>query len=632
MCGILGTVNKLFDNSTLDLIKHRGPNDCGIEKFSANDHTVQFGHRRLSIIDLSSAGHQPMNSACNRFSIVFNGEIYNHLELRKKLPSHIIFNGHSDTETILHYLKEFGITGIKDFNGIFAIAYLDQFNKMLYLARDPFGVKPLYYHEGKDNTFTFSSEMNPIKHLIAQSHIDTEALATLLRLRFNPSPDTIIKEIKKIRPGHYLEIDLNTKDIVAKHCAFLDKIPKTIKYGTRNLIELYGEKVIEAVKHQLLSDVEVGILLSGGVDSALVACIAKQNYSGRLKAFTIGFEDDFASDEIETARETADLLGLEHYVRKITFTDFLNTIKVSSRIVEEPLASTSIIPMYFLSELAAKHVKVVLTGQGADEPLGGYTRYKSELVRNKIPGFLRHRMLPLAKLTSANNEKLLRGINAIGIDDTIERFLTVYEVFTEPEIEKLISVKERQSIKRIEYFYNLLDCENKYDSVERMMGLDSRLNLADDLLNYTDKITMHFSLECRVPMLDLKLVEFIESLPYHSKVSLFNAKIIHKQFAREILPGRIVNRKKKGFESPTKIWFKKESHIIEEILLSGGTTFSNLFNQRYISEIISHHKNGYNKEKQIFLLLSIYFIFDSFNIEHNPLASNICTATSPLAR
>jgi asparagine synthase (glutamine-hydrolysing) len=615
MCGILGSVNKSFDISVLDLIKHRGPDDSGIEEVHVNGNMVTFGQRRLSIIDLSPAGHQPMVTECGNYMIILNGEIYNHMEQREKLTKEINFKGHSDTETILYYLKVYGINGIRDFNGIFALAFLDKITNKLFLARDPFGVKPLYYYEGENRDLIFSSEIRPIKTLLKKCSLNKDALATLLRLRYNPSPDTLYQQIRKIHPGHYLELELNDLKFLLKNHSFINKIPKTVNYPAGDVIRLYGQKLEEAVKRQLLSDVEVGILLSGGIDSALVAALAQKHYNGKLKTFTIGFEGDYSEDEIEDAAETAEILGLNHKFKKISFTDFLDIIKKCTNIVEEPLATTSIIPMYFLSELASKEVKVVLTGQGADEPLGGYTRYKSELIRYMIPGFLRKKILPISSINKIRNENISRGLNALGIENVIERFLSAWEVFNNEEIGKLISIYDRVSYQKIDYFYNLLNCETKRHPVERMMSLDARLNLADDLLNYTDKITMHFALECRVPMLDLELVKFIESLGYQMKLNLRGGKIVHKQFALKILPDKIINRKKKGFLSPTNNWFKNEADIIKEILLSGGTNFSKVFNQKYVAEIIELHVHGYNKEKQIFLLLSIFFWLESLREE-----------------
>jgi asparagine synthase (glutamine-hydrolysing) len=616
MCGILGSINFPFNQSHLDMIKHRGPDDFGIENASVNDNTIEFGHRRLSIIDLSPAGHQPMFSECGNYLIIFNGEIYNHLELREKLSNEIEFKGHSDTETILYYLIKFGINGIKDFNGIFAFALLDKVANKLFLVRDPFGIKPLYYYIGENNDLIFSSEIRPIRSMLMNCSLDKEALACLLRLRFNPAPDTLYQEIKKIHPGHFLEVDLGNFQLLWKHYSYLNEIPKTAIIRMDDAEQLYGQKLEAAVRKQLLSDVEVGILLSGGIDSALIAALAQRHYVGRLKAFTIGFEGDFNEDEIEDAAETAELLGLEHLHKKISFSDFINIIKKCTQIVEEPLATTSIIPMYFLSELASKYVKVVLTGQGADEPLGGYYHYKSELLRSMIPGVIRRKLNPLIQLTKIRDERLIRGAKAFGIERELERFLTVYEVFTNREIMQLISCNDLKSYDKINYLYKILNCEIKKYPVERMMSLDSRLNLADDLLNYTDKITMNFSLECRVPMLDLELVNYIESLPHFMKLNLRDGKIIHKRYARMILPDKIIHRKKKGFLSPTNYWFKAEAEVIMDILLSKGTNFSKVFKQSYVEELIKLHLQGYNKEKQIFLLLSIYFWLDSLSKDH----------------
>lgn len=607
MCGILGSVNIAFDQTTLDTIKHRGPDDFGLEKFTIHTHSVLFSQRRLSIIDLSPAGHQPMLSNCGDYALIFNGEIYNHLDLRKALPDNLQYKGHSDTETILYYLIENGIDGVKDLNGIFAFAYLDLKKGMLFLARDPFGVKPLYYHKTQENHIIFSSEIRPLKAQLEGAVINQNALASLLRLRYNASPLTLHDQIEKVRPGHYLALNLSNNTIVCKNHHYFEPLPKTISRETQDLVHLYGQKLEEAVKRQLLSDVEIGILLSGGIDSALVAALATKHYDGKLKAFTIGFEGNYEEDEIEDAAETARILGLEHCYKKISFPDFLATIEKCSNIVEEPLATTSMIPMYFLSELAAQQVKVVLTGQGADEPLGGYTRYKSELMYGLTPNLLKSMALPVAKLLRSGSEHTLKGARALNINSDIDRFLSVYEVFSDREIMQLIGTHDKQSRNSINYYYDLLNCRQKESSVERMMAIDTRMNLADDLLNYTDKITMHFSMECRVPMLDLELVKFIEALPQKFKLNMKGGKIIHKKFAEKLLPTSIITRKKKGFLSPTDRWFRSEASILKEILLTGGTLFSKVFNQHFVAQLIDQHVQGNNREKQIFLLLNIYF-------------------------
>mgnify|MGYP003638845424 FL=1 len=408
-------------------------------------------------------------------------------------------------------------------------------------------------------------------------------------------------------PGHYLELNLNSKTIQVSSHYFGGELPKIKIKDADVLVKQYGIELEKAVKRQLLSDVEVGVLLSGGIDSAVVAFLAKKHYKGRLKAFTVGFEGENEEDEIKEAKETAALLGLEHHIKKISFSDFLGLIKECSRIVEEPLATTSMIPMFYLAKLSAEHVKVVLTGQGADEPLGGYTRYKSEIIRDKVPSFLRSAIKPIVKILGFKNEQVIRGAKVLGIDSEMDRFISVYEIFSSDEIMELIGVDDSYSKKVVTNFNEILNCNSRENSVEKMMAIDTRMNLSDDLLNYTDKITMNFSIECRVPMLDIELVKFMETLPLDLKISSKEGKIIHKEFAKNILPERIINRSKKGFKSPTNRWFREEIKTLEIILLAKGTEFSKRFNLVYVSKILKSHLDGFNKEKQIFLLLSIYY-------------------------
>jgi len=604
MCGILGSINFSFNYEVLSLISHRGPDSNGIFKTDIGKHSVQLAQTRLAIVDLSEAGNQPMISVCGNYVITFNGEIYNHLNLRNKLTE-INFKGHSDTETILYYLIKYGIDGIKDFNGIFAFCYLDLKKQKMLLVRDFFGVKPLYYSLEKNN-LVFSSEIRPIIKL-KKDELDLDNLASLLRLRYIPSPNTLYKNINKLRPGHYAEINLQDKDINFREYAFISELPSTknIKYDSA-LLE-YETKISEAVNRQLMSDVEVGILLSGGIDSAIVAALAQKHSSKKLKAFTIGFEGLYDEDEIANAKETADILGLEHYSAKMSFDDFLTIFKETIRIVEEPLATTSLIPMYFLSKLASEHVKVVLTGQGADEPLGGYQRYQGEIVSAKIPRTLIKWAGNLVNVLGIKNEKIIRASNSLGEKDDVKRFVKVYSIFNEAEIEKLLNIKEKKSYKAVNYYYQLLNCKKKKKSVERMMAIDTRMNLSDDLLIYTDKITMNFSLECRVPLLDTELINFIESLPSEFRVKRNKTKIIHKDFAKKILSEKIINRKKMGFQSPTDMWFKKYNSEIKKLLLNDNHPFARIFNLKEVEFIINQHQKGYNKEKQIFLLMGIYY-------------------------
>jgi asparagine synthase (glutamine-hydrolysing) len=441
-------------------------------------------------------------------------------------------------------------------------------------------------------------------------------------LRYNPSPDTLLKEIKKVHPGHYLLFEFENGISVSSRPYTNWRPPVDIsESGKKNPFDTYTQKIENAVARQLLSDVDIGVLLSGGVDSAVVAALASKHYGKRLKAFTIGFEEVHFEDEIHDAAYTASFLGIDHYYRRISFTEFLTHIRTCTEIVEEPLATTSIIPMYYLAELASEHVKVVLTGQGADEPLGGYRKYKLEMLRTVIPPPLRKVVSGLATMAGGRNEAFRRGSSALSIKTTLERFLATSEVFVNAEIQALINISDIRSIQHLEYIHSCIRFKTNITLVEQLMALDTRMNLADDLLNYTDKLTMHFSLECRVPLLDLELVRYIEGLPVRRKLNMTAGKIIHKQFAQSLLPREIVYRKKKGFQSPTRDWFRRESQTIREILLVPSSAFARLFNQAAVSKIIDEHQDGYNREKQIFLLLSIHYWLEYVErkVQHTPV-------------
>lgn len=608
MCGILGSINLSFNHDALDLISSRGPDDSGIYQKQVGHHSVFFGHRRLSIVDLSDAGHQPMVDTSGNYALCYNGEVYNHSLLRSDLrETH--FKGHSDTETILYHLIENGIGRVTDLNGIFAFSYLDSHNQKLFLVRDPFGIKPLYY-KVSGSSFVFCSEIKPILKLM-NDQVSKDNLSELLTLRYSASPNTLFKGIKKLRPGHVLEIDLNGESISYNESSYLNYTNKVLNISFNEAVEEYGRLFSQSIQRQLMSDVDIGVLLSGGVDSALVAKYAADLSPGRLKAFTVGFDKKGFADETLEAKESSDIIGMDYYDTSISYDDFLSTINTCVDIVEEPSATTSIVPMFYLSKLAADNVKVVMSGQGADEPLGGYRRYQGELYKKLLPPKLISAILPIAKKLGVTNEVVLRGLSSLSKTDDVSRFLASSRVFEEGEINSLIGSHNNKSSIKIDYFYKLLECASKPDSVDRLMSIDLRMNLADDLLLYTDKITMHHSLECRVPMLDNDLIRFIESLPSEYKLKFRQGKIIHKAFAKRVLPDNIVNRKKKGFLSPTNEWFKRKD-ILADLLLNNNSKFSTIFDVSEVEKIIDQHINGYNRERHIFLLLSTYFWLEKY--------------------
>ncbi|HEY1025498.1 MAG TPA: asparagine synthase (glutamine-hydrolyzing) [Sphingobacteriaceae bacterium] len=624
MCGILGSVNIDCTMKYLDSIKHRGPDASGHLNVSDSKHQVEFLHRRLSIIDLSDAGSQPMSSYDKQGVLIFNGEIYNHLELKSKLTG-ISFAGASDTETIVNYFRKFSFDKcIGDLNGIFGLAYLDKEKMQLYLARDRYGVKPLYYYYNSEQII-FSSEIRPIKsHL--NPEIDRGTLLNLLKVRYTPAPFTIYSQVFKLEPGQVITIDLSLQRMAVKKEYFVKPSPTlgTRKGDKTQLVRIYGDLFEKAVERQLMSDVEVGVLLSGGIDSALVAAIANRKCQNKIKAFTIGFESDHPDvDEITFADETAQLLGLEHYCKRISLNDFLGSISNTVRIIEEPIGTTSIIPMYYLSELAASHVKVVLSGQGADEPLGGYYKYKglsllanTRILKKAFPNFFKR--INLGKL---KNDKARRFLSSVLAKDSIDAFIEYNSITSKGTLAELINANYydsgiKSSNEKLSQFYSILKerTESSKNIRDLFLYYDLRTCLADDMLMYTDKITMNFSLECRVPILDNDLIDFVESLNSKYKFNTRNGKLIHKEFAKEYLPSTIINRKKLAFKSPAKHWFNQNHEQIIEAFAS-GQKFNSIFNRKAISKLLNDHSIGNNLENIIFLLLSLrYFLED---IEQN---------------
>lgn len=611
MCGIIGTVDLPIDQAALDLIAHRGPDGQGLTTRTLGVHRVVFGHRRLAIVDLSANGAQPMASSDDAHLVTFNGEIYNHLELRRQIRG-IAFRGHSDTETLLYSLAARGTAAIGDLNGIFAFAWLDLQRRRLVLVRDPFGVKPLYYARVGAG-LVFASEIKPLLQLVPKQ-VDRRRLATLLKLRYSPSPDTLFEDIHRLRPGHFLDIDLAGESLRVSEVAYRGTVTQAAeRVGLDSAVQRYGDLFTAAVERQLMSDVEVGVLLSGGVDSALVAAVARKALDKPIKAFTVGFTGAEAAgvDEVDDARHTAGQLGLDHHVVRIGSDGFIEALRECVRIVEEPLATTSIVPMRFLAQLAARHVKVVLSGQGADEPLGGYGRYQGALLSRYVPRWLAQAGGGVAGALGLRNDQLRRGLAALAQPDEIGRLCETYAVFTDEEITALTGTAVTDAKARIRYFHDLLGCAALPDEAARMMALDLRLNLADDLLLYTDKITMASSLECRVPILDLDLVRYLESLPVEYRVTLRQRKRVHKLFAREYLPAAIIERPKKGFWSPTARWFR-DSRAIHDLLLQPDSRFAGFLDRQAVARTLEQHRRGHNRERHIFLLLCLFFWFEEF--------------------
>lgn len=606
MCGIVGTVNQAFDENVLDLIAHRGPDDRGVETVSIDEDEITFGHVRLSIQDLSDAGHQPMYSHDKNYLLIFNGEVYNHLELRQKLPK-IVFQGHSDTETILHYLAKFGVESVKDFNGIFAFAFFDIKQKKLYLARDRFGVKPLYCHQKKEQLF-FASEIKPILKMGEDFGLDMQAVNEYFTLRYNPSPKTSIKGIQKLYPGEVLSYDLETYTLT-KVCNINEKLIPNIQIDKHKSeaywVSALSETLEAAVERQMLGDVEIGSFLSGGLDSALITAIASKYTKNTLKTFCIGFEGSEAFDESVAARRSAELLGTEHFDIIASASDYMQNLQEATFMNEEPNGTENTFAQYEISELASKHSKVVLAGQGADEIFMGYGKYKAELEREKYLPYLKMAKPFSALLLSPKLHKVKRTLYALTEEDELKRFEKIYTVFTNRERQRLLKSNFADEGTSLEYFFSLIPTE--LNALDKIAILDTYTSLSDELLMYGDKMTMATSVEMRVPFLDNEVVALAQKIPNHYKIKNGVHKYILKEVAKRYLPDEIIHRPKKGFDMPSLAWFQNDLNgEIMEFLTSQEALIPQYIPKNEMKKIILNYKQ--HKEfdvRKVYLLMSI---------------------------
>ncbi len=606
MCGIFGTT---FPVSAAQLaaskaaLQHRGPDSNGEETVTlGSGKEIVLQHTRLAIQDLSPSGHQPMWSQCGRWLVTFNGEIYNHYDIRKQLS--VSFRSSSDTETLVEAISHFGVEKtLPLLNGIFAFAALDTHSETLYVARDPFGIKPVYYVQ-ESGGLSFSSEVKPLLAVHGKRKLNPSGLSLFLNLRYTPSPDTLLEGVERLAAGHLLTYQCQS-DQLNLSCysqANQDRFDGSLDEA----VDQYHQVLGEAVQRQLIGDVPVGILLSGGIDSALVAFHAKAHPG--ITGYTVGFGDDYDDCEIADAAETASTLGIAHQHVTIDPTRFIHELPTIVRSVEEPLGTTSIMAMWSLTQLAKRDVTVALTGQGSDEPWGGYRRYKIEHLMARLPFLKNGVSKPLSWLAGlSNKEAIVRGLGCVGSSNTAERFHRAYALFSENDARALFPALENNTQAAIQRWLDWLPLGLAMPSAEQMMRIDTRLNLADDLLLYGDKISMAFALEARVPMLDIDLVKFIESLPLHYRSSFQQTKIVHKLSAQRYLPTHIVNRKKKGFQVPFGAWSKSlwresvEAHLLAE----DNPLFQQVERKALLSIWQRHLKGGRDLSKQIFALLTL---------------------------
>ena len=609
MCGIAGIcpAGDVDRAAVLSILSHRGPDESGDASIEAGGARIWLGHTRLAILDLSAAGRQPMSSQDARWWITYNGEIYNHQELRRELErSHDVkFRGHSDTETLVESLAAWGLLRtLPLLNGMFAFAAVDRKKGVVYLVRDAFGVKPLYYRRLPGGGMAFASEIRAIRALTGQSvSVSQQGLQTFLALRYVPSPDTLEDGLFRLPPGHYMAVTLKDSDEVVG--CFLKAGEERTGASVGEAADLYTAALRQAVHRQMLSDVPVGVLLSGGVDSGLVAALAREKDQS-LTAFTVGFGERFPECEISDATATCKQLGLRHESVVIDEDNLWSALPSVVAAIEEPLGTTSVLAMWYLVALARKYVTVVLTGQGTDEPWGGYRRYQMEVLRQLLPGPVPWRALgKVTRLYKHFPDSLERTLRALPETDVVPRFVNAYTLFTPEQRFQLTGTDSAGCAEEAVRYWLTATAWAGLEPVERMMRIDAHMNLADDLLLYGDKIAMSVGLEARVPMLDTELTRFVDALPRKHKVSVGRGKVLHRMVACQYLPASIIEARKRGFLLPFGSFSRGPWRgRIEDVLFNRGARYLRLLRKDAVKRLWTEHLHRWpDRSRQIFALL-----------------------------
>ena len=623
MCGICGQFN-FADRAPVDsarisqmmsLIAHRGPDDQGAHL----DGVLGLGFRRLSIIDLGG-GHQPMADREQSVWVVFNGEIYNFPELKKELQSYgHVFRTRSDTEVIVHGYKQWGEDVLDHLNGMFGLAIWDPGKRQLMLARDRMGIKPIYYRVSQ-GSLSFASEIRPLL-MDDQGHPDLDPLGIRLFLlyRYTPAPRTVLKEVKKLAPGCRLIVRQGEEPIIERWWNFapepFDPVPSTSR-AEEQLLELYRE----AINRHLLSDVPLGLLLSGGMDSALLLSLMQQD-GGPRNTYTVGYGASFADDELADAAQTAAALHAPNCSVQIDRETFESTLPQIVMSLEEPIASSSIVPMYHVCKRAREDVKVVFLGQGPDELFGGYTRHLGVRYGRRwrsLPGWIR---TPLASvLTRSNrNEWIKRGLYALAVPDRLERYQKVFSIVPDEFADGLFrrGVLHETDDQAERCWEDLMPLMAHADELGGLQFIEVRSSLPDELLMFADKLSMVHGLEARVPYLDWKIVEFVERLPASFKVRNGTRKWLHRRVCKQFLPREILKRKKRGFGvNVVDDWFRGSYRSkMDDILRDKNSLIYEFLVPRQVERTLMEHRSGrHDYHKILFSLVALEQSLRSYRV------------------
>jgi asparagine synthase (glutamine-hydrolysing) len=612
MCGVFGYIDNkgVFSDESLkamsQLLKHRGPD---AEGFFIHKNTG-LGHRRLSIIDLSTTANQPMHSHCGRYVMIFNGEIYNYLEITEELKKQnptIFFNTHSDTEVILEAFTVWGKDFVNKLNGMFVIVIFDKQEKTLLLFRDRIGIKPLYYYL-TNNCFVFASELKAISRLPEireQLQTEYKAINYFLHLGYIPEPYSIYKNIFKFPAGSYAEI--------ATHSTLPEKLKTTSFWKAENKIlsevitneheakEKLKELLISSVRYRMISDVPFGTFLSGGVDSSLVTAIAQSISGNSVKTFSIGFEES-SFNEAPYARAVAEYLGTDHHEFFVKEQQAFDLIPEIPSVYDEPFADSSAIPTMLVSKLAKEHVTMTLSGDGGDELFMGYGAYNwAERLNNPLTQTFRK---PLSSILSMGGDKYKHAAWVLNYPDKKHLPSHIFSqdqyLFSRKEISKLLDPDILRETEMEETFPHL---SRKLDPSEQQALFDLNYYLKDDLLVKVDRASMHYALETRVPLLDYRIIEFALNLSPQLRKQGKTTKYLLKQVLYDFVPEKYFNRPKRGFALPILEWIHNTELKTES---SSFDVFNKKALEKYNAKHLSDNKWIYFNKKWLLYLLGMY--------------------------
>ena len=604
MCGFLGIVNnceinfKEF-NSALKKISHRGPDKSSI--WSSEDKKINFGHNRLSIIDLSNNASQPMVDDDNNLVIIFNGEIYNFNEIKSSLPKNYIFKTNSDTEVLLKAYHYWGDSFVKKLNGMFAFAIYDLKKKRIFAARDRVGQKPFFYYF-KDDKFIFGSEIKSIIPLIKHDDhsVDIKSLNCLFEFGYVPSDNCIINNFKKLPPAHCLTFDLIDKKIeINKYWHIKDINKKENIMSSKNLLTDFIKVFDRSVKRHLTSDVPVGVLLSGGIDSSLVTAFASRHINN-LKTFTVSFPNQKEFNESKYAKIVSNHFSTDHYELEID--DDLDPAVLLPRLAEqydEPIFDSSMLPTYLICKEINKYCKVVLGGDGADELFGGYHYHQRILITQFIKKFAPQQIWNILSNISRIIPVGYRGkfwLESLKYDlkNDLPNVATFFNSLDRQKIFDKASYTPDSSFIRKNNFHK------SSNLVDRTLWTDFLNYLPEDILVKTDRASMINSLELRAPFLDNEVIDFVQILPSNFKVNKSNKKIFLKELSKLVLPANLNLNRKQGFSIPINMWIRKNSiwkNYFENILFDTDYIF---LNKNQIFKLYNNHIKGLNLGEKLF--------------------------------